>query len=71
MTTIKDVLQVHEWSIKEGGKIYCESCGKEHRETAKKFKHLDGCAFVNMMKKLELATNSFGVCCLTWELDNK
>ena len=71
MITIKEILQDCEWSWKEGNKVFCQSCGKEYRETTKIRKHRDGCAFVTMMKKLELATNCFGVCCLEWEIDNK
>lgn len=71
MITIKEVLQDHEWAWKEGDKVFCQSCGKEYRENTKIRKHREGCAFASMMKKLELAANSFGVCCLTWELDKK
>ncbi len=70
MATIKDTLLEHEWSFKEGNKVFCQSCGKQHRETTaiKNRKHREGCAFVNTMKQLNLAANCFGECCLDWEV---
>lgn len=69
MSTIKEVLLEHEWSWKEGNKVFCQSCGKEHKDTTKIRKHRENCKFIKTIKKLELASNCFGECCLDWNVE--
>ena len=40
---VLDVLFSGQWHYKEGNKVYCESCGSEHRDSAKRRTHRPGC----------------------------
>ena len=68
MSTIKEILLEHEWSWKDGNKLYCPSCGKEHRDTTKVRTHNKDCKFVKTIELLKLAHNSFGDNCLSWNI---
>lgn len=48
LNNLEKVLLEHEYSFKEGNKVFCQSCGKEHRDSTKPYyrAHRPHCAFV-------------------------
>lgn len=47
------IIRNHEWSWKEGWKVYCQCCGAEYRDSTKKRHHRSGCEFARLIKLLE------------------
>lgn len=47
---VLDALLTREWMFKEGNKIYCPTCGIEHRETVKRPKHRKGCEYRTLLE---------------------
>jgi hypothetical protein len=50
------VLSAHEWSWKEGWRVYCPTCGAEYRDSVPdaKRRHRPGCAYHELVKQASL-----------------
>ena len=51
--TIYQLMVEHEWSYAEGNRIFCETCGIKHRDTAKNPKHRPNCEYARALKALK------------------
>lgn len=47
------LLRRHEWAWKEGNKVFCYTCGKEHRESTVRLLHRPGCEYDELIRALD------------------